>query len=288
MPRPRDVAALSAGLVAIATSAIFIRLTEATPTVISFWRLLMAGGVFLAAELAFGGRLKIDRRELVIALVAAAFLSLHFYLWVGSLFMTSINSSVVLLATQPLFALLIQFFVLRLPVAGRNLLSLAAGVAGAALIARADFHLSADAGMGDLFSIASALMAACYLIVGSYRRGPLLTYLVVVYTASGLMLLATALLLGDPLLPRRGIDWLWLALLALLPTLVGHTALNRAMKQFPPYMVNLSILSEPILTAVFAWYVFGEVVTRHLALGGALIALALVIEIAPWRRSVAG
>jgi hypothetical protein len=34
MPRPRDVAALSAGLVAIATSAIFIRLTEATPTVI--------------------------------------------------------------------------------------------------------------------------------------------------------------------------------------------------------------------------------------------------------------
>lgn len=277
-----DLLSLSIGLVAISTSAILIRLCISAPTVIAYARVLGAGAVFIGYALASGG-IGFERRDWIVAAISAAFLALHFYFWIASLFMTSINSSVMLLAAQPLFALVLQPLVLRVPVTVRNIVSLLVGLSGVAIITGADLDVSALAGRGDLYAIISAAMAACYLISGSYRRAPLIGYLGVMYAIAGVMLLGAALILGTPLLPARPIDWLWILFLILVPTLVGHTLINRAMHHFPSYVVNLATLAEPILTAVFAWFVFRAVVTPSLWIGGALVFAALAVEFAPVR-----
>jgi drug/metabolite transporter (DMT)-like permease len=277
-----DLLSLSIGLVAISTSAILIRLCISAPTVIAYARVLGAGAVFIGYALASGG-IRFERRDWIVAAISAAFLALHFYFWIASLFMTSINSSVMLLAAQPLFALVLQPLVLRVPVTVRNIVSLLVGLSGVAIITGADLDVSALAGRGDLYAIISAAMAACYLISGSYRRAPLIGYLGVMYAIAGVMLLGAALILGTPLLPARPIDWLWILFLILVPTLVGHTLINRAMHHFPSYVVNLSTLAEPILTAVFAWFIFRAIVAPSLWIGGALVFAALAVEFAPAR-----
>lgn len=287
MQRPAHVASLTIALLAVSVSAILIRLCVTPPTTIAMWRLLMAGAVFLAWSAA-AGQWRLSRRDLGIAFVAAIFLAAHFYLWIASLFMTSINSSVVLLATQPLFALVLQFVFEKLPPTRRNLLSLAGGLAGAAILAHGDFLKGGLAGLGDLYSIAGTAMVAAYLFVGTRRRGGLVPYLGAVYTMAGLMLAAVAAISGDTLLAAREIDWLWLALLAAVPTLLGHTLLNRAMRHFPAYAVNLSILVEPLLTSVLAFFVFAEVPTGNVVLGAILIVGAVVVELLGGRAGVAG
>ncbi len=286
MQRPAHVASLSIALLAVSVSAILIRLCISPPTTIAFWRLLMAGVVFGVWTIATGGA-RLSRHDLVVALVAAFFLAAHFYFWIASLFMTSINSSVVLLATQPLFALVLQVVFQKVPATSRNFLSLAGGLAGAAILAHGDFLRGGIAGHGDVYSIISAAMAAAYLLTGLRRRCALVPYLSAVYLMSGLMLVAVALASGDGLLASRPVDWLWLALLAAVPTLLGHTLLNRAMRHFPSYAVNLSILVEPLLTSVLAFFVFSEVPTGNVVLGAVVIIAAVVVEVLGGRSPTA-
>ncbi len=278
----RNVVALGTGLLAVSFSAILIRFCSAPPTQIAFYRVLMAGGVFLGWSLLRHGRIPLSKRDLGIAAAAAVFLAAHFYLWIGSLFLTRINSSMVLLSVQPLFALILQSVFLRTAIVRRNVFSLVLGICGAAILAGGDFlHGGELAGRGDLYSIISAAMAAAYLFIGSFRRAPLIPYLGTVYSLAGVVLLGAALVQGDPLVPGRRIDWLWFALIAIFPTLIGHTMLNRAMKFFPGYVVNLSVLVEPILTGIWAWLVFGELLTRNVVLGGLLIVGAVAVEAIP-------
>lgn len=274
---------LSIGLLAVSTSAILIRLCDEPPSQISLARLAGAGAVFLLWELLTRRSLGMPRRDWLVAAIAAAFLAGHFYFWISSLFMTSINSSVMLLATQPLFALILQHLLLHDRITRRNFLSLFLGLAGCAVIAGGDFHFSREAFLGDMYSVISAGMVACYLVCANYRRGRLVPYLGTVYSFAALILLGVVLARGEPLLPHRQIDWLWYALLVIVPTLVGHSLINRAVDHFPTYVVNLSVLVEPLLTAVFAWIVFGEVMTKYVWAGGAMILASVATEFWPRR-----
>jgi drug/metabolite transporter (DMT)-like permease len=278
--RVARLASLAAGLCAVSTSALLIRSCQSSPTSIALFRLLGGGVILLVAEI--GRRcFVLSRRDAAIALCAALFLAVQSYFWIESLFMTTIHSAVVLQATQPLFALAIQGVVLRAPVQRRNFVSLAVGLIGAAILAGGDFHRSGVAGAGDLLAILSAAMQACYLVAGSFRRGRLLSYLAVLYTTSALLMIPLGLARRESLLASRQIDWLWIGLLAVVPTLVGHTLLNRAMKHFPQYAVNVSILAKPVLTSIAAFIVFGQLVTGNVWLGGACIMGAILIEVLP-------
>jgi drug/metabolite transporter (DMT)-like permease len=66
-------------------------------------------------------------------------------------------------------------------------------------------------------------------------------------------------------------NYLWFLLLALGPQVFGHTSLNWAIKYLPATKVAISILGEPIGSALLAWLFFSEVPGLTLFLGGALI-----------------
>lgn len=280
-PRSLDAGLLAIALLAVSFSAIFIRFCESSPEKIAWYRLLGAGLIFLLWEILTRKRLQICFHDLKIALLAGLFLALHFYLWISSLFLTTIHSSVVLLATQPLFALLIQLALGTAAVSGRNVISLSGGLIGAFILARGDFLAAGSTGTGDLYAIASAAMAAAYLVTGASRNGRLIPYLTVVYLSGGCLLLGPTLIGGAGLLPTSSSDFLWFALLIAVPTLTGHTLLNRSTRVFPAYLVNLSILSEPILTGLWAWLLLAEPLSAHTLLGGAVIIVSVAVEFVP-------
>lgn len=282
--RTSDYVGLTSALLATSFSAILIRLCLSDPAKIAWYRLLGAGLIFLGWMLVSRAPIMVSRGDRRRAILAGIFLAAHFYLWISSLFMTTIHSSVVLLATQPLFALIFQRFFRGVPVTRRQGVSLAGGLVGAAILAGGGFARGGLAGLGDLFAIASAAMAAAYLFVGEEREGPLVPYLTHVYLIAGGLMLAVTLASGDGLAAESRSDYLWLSLLVVGPTLVGHSLLNRSTKIFSTYVVNLSMLSEPLLTGLWAWLIFREPVTANVVLGGLVILVSVAIEFYPGRR----
>jgi len=71
--------------------------------------------------------------------------------------------------------------------------------------------------------------------------------------------------------------YLYFALLAIVPQLIGHGTLNWALKYLSATTVSVFILGEPIGSAILAFFVFGEGVQREQAIGGTLILAGIVV-----------
>lgn len=98
--------AVAIGVLAVSTSAIFVRLADAPPSIIAFYRLLLAVVMMLPLIL-WKYRdefIKITKQDWLYTAAAGVFLAFHFIFWFESLELTSVASSTVLVTTQPIFA----------------------------------------------------------------------------------------------------------------------------------------------------------------------------------------
>ena len=96
-------ALLAAGVAAVSSSAILIRLADAPALAIALYRNVFAAAVLvpLAFVLHREEIRSLSRREVLAAIAAGALLALHFALWIPSLDYTTVAASTVLVTTQP-------------------------------------------------------------------------------------------------------------------------------------------------------------------------------------------
>ena len=79
--------------------------------------------------------------------------------------------------------------------------------------------------------------------------------------------------------PKSKSKIVWLFLMALVPHVVGHGALNWAVRRLRAYVVNLAVLGEPVLASCYALLVFGEAPPVTLYPGAALIGLGVALAV---------
>ncbi len=66
-------------------------------------------------------------------------------------------------------------------------------------------------------------------------------------------------------------------LLALIPQLLGHSALNWSLRYVPATMVTIAVLGEPVGATILALFILKEVPTAIELVGGILILTGIVI-----------
>jgi drug/metabolite transporter (DMT)-like permease len=275
--------ALLVAVVAVSWAAILVRLAEAPALAIAFWRLALAT-LFLSAPAWWLAR---GRPAAAAAgkgsVVAAGFLlALHFALWIGSLFLTSVASSVLLVSTQPVFAALVTRPLLGEGISRRTMLAIGFTMAGTAVLAAGDAASGAGTRilLGDAMALAAAAAAAVYLVLGRQARGsgPLPVYLFKVNGVAALVLLVTCLAARTPLLGFTARTWAVLVGMAAGPHLAGHGLLNYAVRILPATTVNLALAGEPLLSTVYAMVLLDEWPLLAFYAGAILILVGLVIE----------
>lgn len=273
-PATRAGLVLTLGVVSLSWAAVLIRLTVSPAVTVAAWRMTLAAA--LLVPLWGVRRARLSRRGLGLALVAGGFLALHFALWTESLRLTTVASSVALVTTNPLFVGLLSSLFLGERPSRALWQGIGLSVAGGLLIGWGDFALGGTALLGDVLALLGAVASSAYLLVGRRARdeGSLVPYATVVYGIAAALLLAGASGGGDPLpLPT---EWLWIALLALGPQLLGHTSVNWALRRFPASAVAVAILGEPVGATLWAYLVFGEVPGIPQGIGIVLVLLGIV------------
>lgn len=270
---------LVVSILAVSTAAILIRLSNAGPIALSFWRLAIASGLLLPLALrrnrdAVDG---LDRQDLAGMAAVGVVLAVHFASWIASLDYTTVAASVVLVTTHPILVGLAsaRLFEEALPATGWFGVVLA--LAGAALIAVGDYELGGHALLGDALAAVGAVAMAAYLLAGrSYRqRLPVLPYTGVVYGAAALALLPAVSLGPDALLDHAARDWAIFVALALVPMIFGHTLLNYALEHVPAPVVSTSILGEPVGSTVLALVILREVPPKLTLAGGVVVLVGI-------------
>jgi drug/metabolite transporter (DMT)-like permease len=272
-PEKRAPAIVASAVIVVSFAAILIRLCTVPTAVIAAYRLSIASLFLLPFFLAQARGGLITLRQVVLSIMAGLFLSLHFLFWIESLKLTTVASSVMLVTTSPIFAAVFGWFVLREGMGRKTLLAILLCFVGSAIISRGGVDLGSEALRGNIYAIlGAAAFGAQFVIARSLRRTMgVIEYAFITYTASALMLLGWAALRGHRFAGFASINYLWFILLALGPQVFGHTSLNWALKYLPAPKVALSVLGEPIGSALLAWVFFAEVPGSALFIGGALI-----------------
>ncbi|MBT2758897.1 DMT family transporter [Mesobacillus foraminis] len=266
---------LAIGVAAVSTSAILVKVSTAPAEVIAFYRLLFSVLIMLPFFiLKYVSELKhITKQDWSLSIVSGIFLAFHFILWFESLNLTSVASSTVLVTLQPLFAFLGTYLFFKERFSVKALFAGGVAITGSVIISWGDFRISGSAFMGDILALVACALITIYLMFGQSvrKRVSLVAYTFIVYAVSTVTLFIYVLFSGEALHPYPTSDWLYFLLLALIPTLLGHTLLNWSVKWLSTSTISVAILFEPVGATILAYYLIGEKVLWTQVIGGLIV-----------------
>ncbi len=266
---------------AVSWAAILIKLTGAEPLPTAFYRMAIASLILIIPA---WPRLRksmkcLTRKEGLLLSLSGLALGLHFATWITSLFYTTISNSVLLVATQPVFVLVMEALFLKQKIKSRAIIGMVIAVFGIAVISQSDFDLGRKYIIGDILALMGAIFAAIYLLIGRRLRANLdnLSYIFPVYSIAAIVLLIMSLSSGENLTDYSANTWLIFFLLALIPTVVGHSLYNWLLKYVPAHMVAMTILGEPIGATLLAILFFNQIPGWWTIVGGLMILSGIFV-----------
>ena len=264
------------GILGISLSSIFVKYSQAPSAVTAAWRLLWTVLMLTPVVLGKGA----VRRELWqtpkklvwLSILSGLFLAIHFVLWFESLQHTSVASSTTIVCTEVIWVCLGFCLFLKGKISGKAVLAIGVTLLGSVLIALSDS--GSGAGLyGDVLALLAAVAVAVYTLIGRVVREKLSTtvYTYMVYTACAAVLVITCLVQGYHLFSFGWSAVIVGLLLAVFSTILGHSIFSWCLKYFSPSFVSASKLCEPVVAAVMAGFLFGELPGWLQVLGGVLI-----------------
>jgi drug/metabolite transporter (DMT)-like permease len=278
----RKYAVLAIAQIAVGAAAIFARLalSGASPLAVAAARLVLASLV-LAFIAAIRRDASTSKRDMGILLAAGLALALHFAGWIWSLEYTSVAVSTLLVATTPIWTAIYDSAVRKRRLSIPAWAALAFGMAGLVMIVgfnRARPPIAGHELLGDALALTGAFAIGAYFMLVREVRSAYGTRTIVTrtYTWAAIVLVigAAAARQAPPSL-NDGVAWGGILAMAFVSQLMGHTALNSALRWFSPSAVAFTSLLEPVFAAVLAYIIFGEALTP-VALGGAVLLLGAI------------
>jgi len=273
--------ALALGIVAISTASVLIRLARAPALVQAAWRMILAA-ILLApwgAPRLVSEWKALSRGELAMLCLSGIALALHLAVWIASLSLTTVASSVILVTTNPIYVGLASHYILGERVGRRTVLAIVVALVGSTIVSYGDLGLSEEALLGDALALLGALLMSAYILLGRTVRRKLstLAYVWPCYGVAGLLLLILCVVGRQPMLGYDSTTFLMLCLLAIVPQMLGHSILNWALGHLSPVLVTLAILGEPIGASILALLVLGEAPPATALIGGPLILAGIYV-----------
>jgi drug/metabolite transporter (DMT)-like permease len=280
-------AVLALAIAVVSTASILIRYAQAegVPS-ITIAALRLAFAVLILTPVALP-RIRrelprLSRRDVLLAFASGAALAVHFAAWITSLEYTSVASSAALVTTNPVWVGIASVVLLRERVPPPVIAGIALALCGSLLIFAADNGAGSAAPaplLGNGLALLGALAASAYLLIGRglRERLSLLAYVWIAYGIAAILLLIAALASGASLVALSSTALLLILALAIGPQLIGHTAVNWAVRRAPATVVALAILGEPVGAALLARFLFGETFSGAQLVGFAMLLCGIFL-----------
>ena len=192
-------------------------------------------------------------------------LGLHMGAWVWSLDNTSLTHSLLFVTIHPLIivfgALLLRKYVPKQQVFGASIGFIGGGITLLGISAESDVTL-----LGDIAAIIGAIAVVGYFFAGRKLRQwmPLFVYILPVTVIAAIflaimsmMLEGTVFSMSDENISMFGwmsSSWIWYVVyLAVFPGIVGHAGISAVLRWFPPIIVSVAYLFEPLVGSFIGW-----------------------------------
>ena len=281
----RAYLALLLGVTCIGFSAIFTRWAEAPGVVVAAWRV---GVATAALALPFARqpapRRQLSRSMLGWAILGGALFALDVGVWSASLDYTTAANATFMANTAPLWVGLLTLFLLHKPLPRLFWPSIALALSGAAVMIFSNVE-SVAVRQGDLMALLASFFWAGYQLVTARARSQMsnLSYLWLMVFTSTALLVPFSLLRGYALVGYSPQTTLAMLGAGLVSQVGGYLGINYALGHLTAARVSVTILLQPVITAVAAFILLGEPFGGWRLVGGALILAGVYLVTVPSR-----
>jgi len=274
---------LAFGVAVTSSAVILIKLSEVHPVLLVAYRCLLASAFLAPLFLRQWRRhrAQFEPRLFLGCVAPPPFSALHFTTWAAGARLTPAANASLIVNMAPLAMPFLLYALSREIVTRREILGTAVALSGVLVLAGGDFVFSRENLLGNAVCFSSMILFAAYLALGRKNRTfpGIWLYLTPVFALSGLFCFVVSLFATDALavLPPR--EYAILVALAAMPTLLGHSILNYALKRLRGQIVTVCNLGQFISAGLIAAALFGErpsptfYPASALVVGGAVLAI---------------
>jgi len=210
-----------------------------------------------------------------------AVLAVHFITWIIGARMTPTANASFIIGLVPLAMPFFLVALVREHLTRSEVLATVIALGAVGVLTIADLNLSAQYFWGDAICFVSMLFYAFYMALGRKNRDfpSVWLYLVPLYLIAGLFCMAIAVFFVNPLQPYSAKD-IWLILgLGIVPTVIGHSLINVAMKHFRGQRVSIVNMGQFVFAGIQAYFIFGEIPGRAFYIASSLLIISAIIAL---------
>ena len=276
--------ALVLGNLCLAFGPLFVRMADTGPIASAFWRIAIATPfLFLIARTIGDPARRLGGAMLGLFMLSGLYFAADLAAWHLGILQTKLANSNLLGNSTSFLLPLYAFAVARQWPTRSQGFALTLAVSGVALLVGRSFELSPRNFAGDLLCLLAGAFYTAYLVLMGRARAGMGQWPVLAWSTlmSAPPLLLMALMMGERLIPQ---DWTPLIALALLSQIAGQGLMIYAVGRIAPLLFGLTLLIQPMISAMIGWTVYHEKLGRADLAGAVLIGLALVIVSQPGRR----
>ena len=220
-------------------------------------------GIYYGRLTGWRGTDEQDQSTFWYTVLAGGSLGLHFTFWIASLHYTSVASASVLVTIHPVMLIVAESLIFRRSFRPLVWFGVLVAFTGSVFLGIADENLAKDfpnALLGNTLAFSAAVIFVIYFLIGRHIRQHCewidYVFHVYLYAAVTCILLSFLWIGGVPNITTSAII-VGLAL-AIGPTLAGHGSMNYAVKFVSPTLLSTLVLSEAVLAAIAAYFIFSE------------------------------
>ncbi len=266
------------GIICISFSPIFVRLGDASPLVSAFYRIFFAW-VVLAPYAIIGKKLKIARRDLLIALLGGVIFAGDIAVWNMSLMKISATISTLVANLAPVWVGLLSYLILRKK-SGRNFwIGTAVAIVGMITLVGFNKIVQLQFNIGFVYALIASFFYAVYIMItkGVLRNISTVTFMFYNMLGASIFMLAVCSFRHDNLIQFSTPTWFCLIGVGLICQLAGWITINYAINHLETTKVSIALLSQTVIAGFWAMLFLGEKLEFNEIIGSVIVLAGIAI-----------
>lgn len=211
--------------------------------------------------------------------LAGLFFSLDLGVWNTSLLFTSAATSTLLGNLSTLWVSLGALLIFHESLKRRFWLGMIIALAGVVIVVGRDVLEHPTLSWGDLLAVMSSVFYAAYILSTNRVRQGLGTmhFMWISSAAATVFLLAYVLIMREQIWGFEAAQWWSLIALGLISHALGWLSINYSLGHLPAPLTSVSLLAQPVFTALVAVPLLSEALTINQIGGGLLVLIGIYI-----------
>lgn len=281
---------LVVGIIAISIFPVLVKWAPVSGITSAFYRMFF-GLIFLLPYVVFRGKFKLPPAALWLPIVLCGVIfASDIAVWNLSIHYSNATQATLLTNLSPVWVGVGSFLFLPDKPGSRFWLGTLVALSGMVILIGPDTFLNMQLDLGFALAVLSGILYASYMLISKtvLNKIDIVSFMTISMAVSSVYLWIICLLFDQPVRDFEPVVWGVFVVQGVVCQLIGWLTINSAVKQMDAKSVSLSLLSQAMVTGIFAWMFIGEQISAQMIAGGIVILIGIAITYTGRKTAIPG